>query len=76
MQTVDQRQDSSGLAHFYSSPDGMDGIESAVPFRPINLDQIQNSSNGKQFRSPIAAARKQGTTGSGKMMGSFAKTAQ
>ena len=44
-------------AHFFKSPQGLtqsqDGLE---PFRPINMDQIQNSSNGKQnlsFRSPL-----------------------
>ena len=51
-----------------------DGPEQAsAPFRPINMDHIQNSSNGKQFRSPMAA-RKLGNSGSSKGMASLSKT--
>jgi hypothetical protein len=66
MQTLNTRPLTS-QPHFYGSPrglDGTDGLELAsAPFRPINLDHIQNSSNGKHpFRSPLAHMLQKGQT--------------
>ena len=74
MQTLSYPQDSSALtqdAHFMTSPrvnnftseSGQDGPE---PFRQINIEHIQNSSNGKHlgnFRSPMNLRKNQSNQG-------------
>lgn len=67
MQKLNIRQDSSALAqeaHFMTSPRGTNyDADGPEPFRQINIDQIQNSSNGKHhlgnFRSPLSIRKNQ-----------------